>query len=170
MTGYYRRNGRYITARTSSSSRLRSSGLVVLPNERRKNCIGISDELPAPRSIAWNVAFLGFEGCLIAWAHFVVGVSWSTIAAGFAAVVAFGVALITYALKVYTPRATRRHRELLESYRTAAVAAAHNQHRQLQPIQTATPGPEEVVDRQSTPPPAAPSRTASLTHQPSRAR
>src|SRR3954451_23482321 len=152
MTGYYRRDGRFVTARTSSSSpargRVRSSGLVVLASQRRKNRIGISDELPAWRSIAWNVAFLGFEGCLIGWAHFVVGVSWSTIGVGLAAVVAFGIALITYAVKVHTPRAIRRHQELLQSYR-AAAAAAHNQHHQVQRVQTATPGPDEVVDRQS---------------------
>ncbi len=143
MTGYYRRDGRYIAARTSSSSRVRASGLVVLPSERRKNGIGISNELPAWRSIVWNVAFLSLEGCLIAWAHFVVGVAWTTIGAGLAAVIAFGIALITYAVKVHTPRAIRRHHELLESYRTAAAAATH-----------------EVVYRQSTPHSAATSLTA----------
>jgi hypothetical protein len=162
VTGYYRRDGRFVAARTSSSSRVRSSGLVVLPTERRKNGIGISDELPTWRSIAWNIAFLGFEGCLIGWAHFVVDVPWSTIGAGLAAVVAFGIALITYAVKVHTPRAIQRHQELLESYSTAA----HNQRRQAQPVQTATPGPDGVVDRQSTPHPTAPSLAA----EPSRAR
>ena len=165
MTGYYRRDGRYVTARVSSSRRVRSSGLVVLPSERRKNGIGIGDELPAWRSIAWNVVFLGVEGCLIGWAHFVVGVSWSTIGAGLAAVVAFGIALITYVVKVYTPRAIRRQQDLLESYRTAA-ATAQNQRGQVHWVQTATPGPDLVVDCQSTPHPAAPS----LTVETSRAR
>ena len=108
------------------------------------------------RSVAWNVAFLSLEGSLIGWAHFVVGVSWSTIGAGLAAVVAFGIALITYVVKVHTPRAIRRHQDLLKSYRTAAVTA-HNQRGQVQRVRTATPGPDQVVDCQSTPHPAAPS-------------
>jgi len=151
MTGYYRRDGRYIEASPSGSSRVRASGLVVLPSERRKNGIGISNELPTWRSIAWNVVFLGFEGCLIIWAHFVVGVAWSTIGAGFAIVIAFGIALITYAVKVHTPRAIRRHHELLRSFQ--AAAAAH----------------DEVVDRQSPPRPSAPSPTAPSIGQASRA-
>ena len=129
------------------------------------------------RAIGWNVAFVGFEGCLIGWAHFVVGVSWSTIEAGLAAVVALGIALITYTVKVHTPRAIRRHQALLQPYQAAeaaqaARAAAHDQHdqyRQVQPVQRATSGPDEVVDRQSTPHPAAPSLTAE-TSRVSRAR
>jgi hypothetical protein len=176
MTHYYRRDGRCVTTSSTTagsvSSRVRSSGLMVLPSERRKNGTGISDEFPAWRSIAWNVAFLGFEACLIGWAHFVAGVSWSTIGAGLAAVVAFGIALITYAVKVHTPRAIRRHQELLESYRTAAPAARnlHCSGQQVRRAQPATQGPHEVVDRQSTPHPAARSFTAQPTDQVSRAR
>ncbi len=117
------------------------------------------------RSAAWNVAFLGLEGCLIGWAHFVVGVSWWTIGAGLAAVLACGIALITYVVKVHTPRAIRRHQDLLGSYRTAAVTA-HNQRDLVHRVPMATPGPDQVVDGQSTPHVAAPS----LTVETSRAR
>src|SRR3954451_6639590 len=168
MTGYYPRDGPYIAAGASGSSRVRPLGLVVLPSGRRKNGIGISEELPAWRSIAWNVAFLGVEACLIGWAHFVVGVSWSTIGAGLATVVVLGIALITYTVKVRTRKTIRRHRELLQSYLTAQ-AAAHDQYPQVQPVQAATPDPDEAVDRQSTPHLVAPSLTAE-TSRVSRAR
>ena len=102
--GYYRRDGRFVPPTgTRRRVRRRERGLVLLPSNRRKNRIGITDELPTWRTIGWNVAFLALEACLVCWAHFVAGVSWTTIGLGFAAVVAFGVALITYVVKVAHP-------------------------------------------------------------------
>lgn len=47
---------------------------------------------PTGGSIRWNVVFLALEGCLICWAHFIVGVSWATLGVGFGGVLAFGIA------------------------------------------------------------------------------
>lgn len=100
-----------------------------------------------PRYLVWNLAFVGFEACLIGWTHFVVGVSWSTIGAGVAAVVAFGAILITYTVQVHTPRQRRQHRLPMQSHQTTQVAA-DNQPNQLP---RALPGRHEVVDSQSMP-------------------
>ena len=83
-----------------------------------------------PRYLLWNLGFVAFEACLIGWAHFAVGVSWAAIGAGFAVVVVFGAALLTYAVKVHVPRQQRRHQLLLQTYRTAA----DNQHQHQEPV------------------------------------
>jgi hypothetical protein len=116
-----------------------------------------------PRHLAWNLALVGFEGCLIGWAHFIVGVSWAALGTGLAAVLAFGIALITYVVKVHTPRTIRRHHALLQSYQAAATEERHQ-------IQEGASARHEDVDGQSTPHLASPSLTAQLTNRASRAR
>ncbi len=105
-----------------------------------------------PRYLLWNLVFVGVEGCLIGWAHFVVGVSWAAIGASFAAVVAVGAALATYTVKVHVPRQQRRHQALLAS---CQAAAGSQQHR----LPNALPGRREVVDSQSAPQLSTPVRT-----------
>ncbi len=105
-----------------------------------------------PRYLLWNLVFVGVEGCLIGWAHFLVGVSWAAIGAGFAAVVALGVVLVAYTVKVHVPRQQRRHQALLTSCQAAARSQQHW-------VPRALPGHREVVDSQSAPQLSTPVRT-----------
>ncbi len=100
-----------------------------------------------PRYVVWNLMFIGFEACLIGWAHFVVGVSWAAIGTAFAAVIALGAVLFTYTVKVHVPRQQRRHQAVLASYQAAAGSQRSQHHR----LPQALPGRREVVDSQSTP-------------------
>lgn len=160
MTGqgsHYRRDGRLVTPRVRAgrSSGVRGSGIVLLPSRRRTNGIGISPELPQWRSVVWNLVFVGIEVSMACWAHFLVGVTWTTLGVGFTAVAVLGVALVAWEVRVSTPRAIRRHQELLRSYTTARHAAGASE---------ANPGSTvEVVDRQPTPHPTAPSSAPAFT-------
>ncbi len=78
--------------------------------------MGISPELPTWRAVAWNVGFVAVEAIGAAAAHVAVGVSWWQLAAGFAAVLAFGGALLAYVVLIGTPRALRRHEALLRAH------------------------------------------------------
>src|SRR3954466_13698345 len=108
--GYYRRDGRFVPpASTLRPTRRREQGIVLLPSNRRKNRIGITDELPRWRMIGWNIVFVALEASLICWAHFSAGVSWTAIGLGLGGVTVAGVALFAYVALVGTPRAIRRH-------------------------------------------------------------
>jgi ribose 1,5-bisphosphokinase PhnN len=100
------------------------------------------------RTRAWNVAFLALEVGLAGWAHVVAEVAWTTIGLTFGAVIAFGVALMTYTIRVHVPRTLRRHHALLRAHVTAPTAVLERRH--------------EVVDRQSTPQFTEPSDVARL--------
>src|SRR3954468_24424078 len=93
--GCYGRDGKYIAPRAprEGGSSVKVPGIVLLPSYRRKNGIGITAELPSWRSVGWNVALIAVEACLVYWAHFAVGVAWTTLGAGFTAVAVLGVAL-----------------------------------------------------------------------------
>ena len=123
--------------------------MVLLPSNRRKNRIGITDELPRWRTIGWNIVFVAVEASLICWAHFSAGVSWTAIGLGLGGVTVAGVALFAYVALVGTPRAIRRHHAQLRAY---AAASATSPSRGREPL-------DEVVDSQSTPHQTAPSLT-----------
>ena len=166
-TGYYRRDGRFVPpANTGKPCRRDERGIVLLPSNRPKNRIGITDELPRWRTIGWNVVFLAVEAALIYRAHVDAGVSWTAIGLGIGGVIVGGVGLFVYVALVGTPRAIRRHHELLQSYKRAAGRP----HDGAPPLSPVTPDPDEVVDRQSTPHPAAPFGTSKPPIQVSRAR
>jgi hypothetical protein len=90
------------------------------------------------------VADLGLEprpcragASLACWGHVVAGLAWTTIVLELAAVAGFGVALMTYVIRVHVPRTIRRHEAQLQAHLTATTLAAEER-------------PDEVVDRQST--------------------
>jgi hypothetical protein len=148
MTGHYRRDGRYVTATSSKASRVSSSGIVFLPSNRARNECGITRELPTWRTWGWNIALVALEAGLAGWGHVVAGLAWTTIALELAAVACFGVALMTYVIRVHLPQTIRRHQaQLQEALLTAATRAAEERR-------------HRIVDRQSTPHPATPSLTA----------
>jgi hypothetical protein len=155
VTGYYRRDGRYVTTSSTTtggvSSRIPSSGLVFLPSNRlpgrNRNGCEITPELPPWRAWGWNLALVALEVGLACWGHIVAGLAWTTIALELAAVAGFGVALITYVIRVHVPRTIRRQQIQLQAHLTAATLAPED-------------GCNGVVDRQSTPHPVAPSFTA----------
>jgi hypothetical protein len=73
-SGYYRRDGRFVPpASTRRPTGHRERGMVLMPSNRRKNRIGITDELPRWRTMGWNVVFVAGEAGLICWAHFSAG-------------------------------------------------------------------------------------------------
>src|SRR3954470_4295788 len=120
--GYYRRDGRYVPpASTRRPTRRRDQGMVLLPSNRRKNRIGITDELPRWRMIGWNIVFVAVEASLICWAHFSAGVSWTAIGLGLGGVTVAGVGLTAYVVLVGTPRAIRRHHALLRAHAAAST-------------------------------------------------
>jgi hypothetical protein len=126
----YRRDGHLVTVGPESKwSRVWRPGMAALPSTRRRNRCGISLEVPKARAWAWNVALIAVEAAAASWAHTVGGLSWTLIGAVLGGVVCFGVALMTYVVRVHTPRAIRRHHALLQAHLSAV----------------------EVVDRQSTP-------------------
>lgn len=158
--GYYRRDGRFVPPTgTRRPSRRKQQGIVLLSSNRRKNRIGISDELPQWRSIGWNVMFVAVEAALTCWAHFVVGVSWTAIGLGVGGVCVLGVGLVAYVVLVGTPREARRHHALLRAHAAASTTSPSSgrEHR-------------EVVDSQSTPHRAAPSLSSNSPIRASRAR
>jgi hypothetical protein len=108
------------------------------------------------RTWGWNLALVALEAGLAGWGHVVAGLAWTTIALELAGLACFGVALMTYVIRVHVPRTLRRHQALLQAHLTASPAAEDRRH--------------ECVDGQSTPHPAAPSPTAQLTHRASRVR
>jgi hypothetical protein len=102
--------------------------------------------------------FAAVQTCLVCWAHFVVGVAWSTLDVGFAAVAVFGIALVAWEFRVRTPRAMRRHEALLQSYLHAGFTSTTSTGSTGSTARTVGAGnPVEVVDGQSTPHPTAPS-------------
>jgi hypothetical protein len=165
MTGYYRRDGQYVTTSPTAAGpvprRVRSSGVVFLPSNRRRNGCGITPELPTWRTWGWNLALVALETVLACWGHVVAGLAWTTIALELAAVAGFGVALMTYVIRVHVPRTIRRHQAQLQvqlqAHLTATTLAAEERRHQ-------------AVDRQSTPHPTKPSTVALTTVRVSRAR
>src|SRR4051812_23823996 len=90
--GYYRRDGHYVPpSSTRRPARPREQGIVLLPSNRRKNRIGITEEVPRWRMIGWNFVFVAVEAALICWAHFDAGVSWTAIGLGLGGVTVAGV-------------------------------------------------------------------------------
>ena len=94
----------------------------------------------------WNIALVTLEAGLAGWGHVVAGLAWTTIALAFAALVAFGIALMTYTIRVHVPRTLRRHQALLQAHLAASPAVQGRRH--------------EGVDRQSTSHSTAPSDDA----------
>jgi hypothetical protein len=147
----YRRDGRLSVppVREGREAGVKGRGIVFLPSDRSKNGIGITAEVPAWRSIAWNVLFVAVEVGLICWAHVVVGVSWTSIGLALGGVAVLGAGLVRYVVLVGAPRAIRRHHALLQAHLAASTVNS-----------VGTGGParlDEVVDSRSTPHPTAPS-------------
>jgi hypothetical protein len=67
------------------------------------------------RARAWNVAFVVFLAGCVWWARST-GDGWLRIAAAIALAVALGGGVLVYTIAVGTPRALRRHEELLRSH------------------------------------------------------
>jgi hypothetical protein len=112
VSGYYDRTGKY--HRPGSTSR--SGGWWTYAAPRPSNAIGISPELPTGRAVAWNVMFVAVEVIGAAAAHVAFGVSWWQLAAGLAAVLVLGGALLAYVVLIGTPRALRRRQALLRAH------------------------------------------------------
>jgi hypothetical protein len=124
VSGYYDRSGKYRRpGSTGSTSRRGSEGWWTYAAARPANRIGISPELPAARTVGWNIAFITAEAAGCAVAHYACGVPWWQLAAGFAAVLALGVAAFAYVVTIATPRALARHHARLRSHALGYGAA-----------------------------------------------